>query len=287
MTDAVFLTGASTGIGRAATLRLAKHGIVVYAGVRSEADADRLLAEGGDRIRPLLVEVTDSRSIEHARALIAGASDTRLAGIVNNAGIAVAGPLEMLPAAELRRQFEVNFFAPMAIAQAFLPQLRATRGRIVNVSSIGGKFAAPFVGAYAASKFALEAASDSMRIELRPAGVAVVLVEPGGVKTPIWSRSSAASQHIYSDAPAELREAYAEMLGNMQRISAKMDARGIDPERVAIAIERGLFAKFPRARYLVGGDARARLAVARLPDGIRDAIVARAVGARRFKASNV
>ena len=285
MTDAVFLTGASTGIGRAATLRLAGHGIVVYAGVRSEADANGLRAEGGDRIRPLLVEVTDPQSIENARAIIASASDTRLAGIVNNAGIAVAGPLEILPAPELRRQFEVNFFAPMAIAQAFLPILRATRGRIVNVSSIGGKFAAPFVGAYASSKYALEAASDAMRIELRPAGIAVVLVEPGGVKTPIWSRSSAASQSIYADAPAHLREAYAEMLGNMQRISANMDKNGIDARRVAIAIERGLFAKFPRARYLVGGDARLRLAVARLPDGIRDAIVARTVGARRPSAA--
>jgi NAD(P)-dependent dehydrogenase (short-subunit alcohol dehydrogenase family) len=281
--DAVFLTGASTGIGRATALRLASRGIVVYAGVRSEADADGLRAEGGERIRPLLVEVTDSQSVEHARAIIAGAGDTRLAGIVNNAGIAVAGPLEILPAVELRRQLEVNFFAPIAIVQAFLPLLRATRGRIVNVSSIGGKFAAPFVGAYAASKFALEAASDALRIELRPAGIAVVLVEPGGVKTPIWSRSSAASAHIYDAAPPELREAYAEMLGNMQRISANMDKNGSDAEAVAIAIERGLFAKFPRARYLVGRDARVRLAVARLPDGIRDAIVARTVGARRPK----
>jgi len=283
VTDAIFLTGASTGIGRATALRLASRGIVVYAGVRSEADADGLRAEGGERIRPLLVEVTDPHSIDHARAVIAGARDTRLAGIVNNAGIAVAGPLELLPAAALRRQFEVNFFAPLAIVQAFLPLLRATRGRIVNVSSIGGKFAAPFVGAYASSKFALEAASDALRIELRPAGIAVVLVEPGGVKTPIWSRSSAASAHIYDDAPPELRAAYAEMLGNMQRIAANLDKNGIDAERVAIAIERGLFAKFPRARYLVGGDARLRLAVARLPDGIRDAIVARTVGARRPK----
>ena len=272
MSDSVFLTGASTGIGRATALRLARHGIVVYAGVRKEADAEALVRDGGERVRPLYVEVTDRESIGSARDTVAN-SGTSLCGIVNNAGVAIAGPLEVLSIDELRRQFEINFFAPMTIAQTFLPLLRATRGRIVNVSSIGGKFAAPLVGAYASSKFAMEAASDSMRVELRPSGVKVVLIEPGGVKTPIWSRSTAASERVFDGASEELKTAYAEMVANMTRIAARIDANGIDSELVARAIERGLFAPYPRARYLVGGDARVRLLIARLPEGIRDAIV--------------
>ena len=280
MNDGVFLTGASTGIGRATALRLANNGIVVYAGVRKESDAEALRRDGGERIRPLYVEVTDPLSIDAARDTIAR-SDTTLRGIVNNAGIAIAGPLEVLPIDELRKQFEINFFAPVSIAQTFLPLLRATRGRIVNVSSIGGKFAAPFVGAYASSKFALEAASDALRIELRPSGVKVVLIEPGGVKTPIWSRSSAASASVFDRASPELTAAYAEMAAAMTRIAARLDETGIDADRVAHAIERALFAPYPRARYLVGRDARVRLAIARLPDGMRDTLVARFVGAKR------
>jgi NAD(P)-dependent dehydrogenase (short-subunit alcohol dehydrogenase family) len=279
--DAVFLTGASTGIGRATALRLARRGIVVYAGVRREEDAQSLQRDGGQRVRPLYLEVTDAASVAAARETIAHAPDTRLLGIVNNAGIAIAGPLEVLSAHELRRQFDVNFFAPIAIAQAFLPLLRATRGRIVNVSSIGGKLSAPFVGAYASSKFALEAASDALRVELRSSGVKVVLVEPGAVKTPIWSRSSAASASVFDNAPPELQTAYAAMTARMTRISARMDTQGSDPETVAVAIERALVAPYPRARYLVGRDARIRLIIARLPDGIRDAIVARVTGADR------
>jgi NAD(P)-dependent dehydrogenase (short-subunit alcohol dehydrogenase family) len=279
--DAVFLTGASTGIGRTTALRLARRGIVVYAGVRREEDAQSLQRDGGERVRPLYLEVTDAASVLAARDAIAHAPETRLLGIVNNAGIAIAGPLEVLSASELRRQFDVNFFAPIAIAQIFLPLLRATRGRIVNVSSIGGRFAAPFVGAYASSKFALEAASDAMRVELRSSGVKVVLVEPGAVKTPIWSRSSAASARVFDGAPPELQAAYAAMTERMTRISARMDAEGSDPETVAVAIERALVAPYPRARYLIGRDARIRLIVSRLPDGIRDAIVARVTGADR------
>jgi NAD(P)-dependent dehydrogenase (short-subunit alcohol dehydrogenase family) len=279
--DAVLLTGASTGIGRATALRLARAGLVVYAGVRRTEDGDALVTEGGANVRPLSLEVTHQPSIEAARDTIANAPDVTLRGIVNNAGIAIAGPLEVLPIAQLRRQFDINFFAPIAISQAFLPLLRKTRGRIVNVSSIGGKFAAPFVGAYAASKFAVEAASDAMRIELLHAGVRVILIEPGGVKTPIWSRSAAVSASVFDNASPELRDAYAEMTENMRKISAKMDENGIDADQVAIAIERALLAPHPHARYLIGRDARMRLIVARLPDAIRDRIVARAVGAKR------
>jgi NAD(P)-dependent dehydrogenase (short-subunit alcohol dehydrogenase family) len=276
---AVIVTGASSGIGYATALRLARSGTLVYAGVRRQGDADTVAREGGENVRPILLDVTDAESIAHARSEIAAARDSKLVGLVNNAGIATGGPLEMLPMAELRRVFEVNFFATIAMTQAFLPLIREHRGRIVNVSSIGGKLAPPLVGAYAASKFALEAASDALRLELRPFGVGVVLVEPGAVKTAIWQRGADESLRILDTIPEAARIAYDDMIRNMVRLSQKMEKRGIAPERVAAVIERALTDRHPRARYLVGVDARVRLFVARLPEGVRDRIVAAVVGA--------
>ena len=275
---AVLVTGASSGIGYATAIRLARRGTIVFAGVRRQTDAETIAREGGLNVRPLVLDITDSESIARAKTAISRASDVTLVGLVNNAGVAVAGPLELLPIEALRRQFDVYFFGTIETTQAFLPILRETGGRIVNVSSIGGKLAAPFVGAYASSKFALEAASDALRVELRPFGVAVALIEPGAVKTPIWSRSAEASLRIFDALPPAARSVYDDMIRNMQRISQQMEKRGIPPERVAAAIERALFSPRPRARYLVGRDARVRLLVARLPEGIRDRIVAAVVG---------
>ena len=188
--DAIVVTGAATGIGRAIALRLAAAGATVFAGVRRESDGTSLAAAAlAGRIRPLIFDVTDVEAIERARASVAR-SGLPLAGIVNNAGISVAGPLEVLPDAELRRQFDVNFFGAIAVTRAFLPALRASNGRVVSVGSISGKISVPMLGAYAASKFALEAACDALRVELRPSGIDVVLIEPGAVKTPIWQKST-------------------------------------------------------------------------------------------------
>jgi NAD(P)-dependent dehydrogenase (short-subunit alcohol dehydrogenase family) len=275
---AVLITGASSGIGYATVMRLARRGTIVYAGVRRQADAELVAREGGTNVRPLILDIADSVSIARAQTAISRASDIALAGLVNNAGVAVAGPLELLPMDELRKQFDVNFFGAIEMTQAFLPLLRETGGRIVNVSSIGGKLAAPFVGAYASSKFALEAASDALRLELRPFGVSVALVEPGAVNTPIWQRSSEASRAVFNGLAPLARESYETMIANMTRLAEQMEKRGIPPERVAEAIERALYAPRPRARYLVGADARMRLFVARLPEGLRDKIVAAAIG---------
>jgi NAD(P)-dependent dehydrogenase (short-subunit alcohol dehydrogenase family) len=262
-------------------MRLARRGTIVYAGVRRQADAELVAREGGTNVRPLILDITDSVSITRARTAVSRASDIALAGLVNNAGVAVAGPLELLPLEELRKQFDVNFFGTIEMTQAFLPLLRETGGRIVNVSSISGKFAAPFVGAYASSKFALEAASDALRLELRPFGVAVALVEPGAVKTPIWQRGAAASRSVFDGLAPEARDSYESSVANMTRLAEKMEKRGIPPEQVAEAIERALYAPRPRARYLVGADARARLFVARLPEGLRDRIVSAAIGSAK------
>jgi len=282
--SAVLITGASSGIGFATAVRLARRGTIVFAGIRRQVDGEALLRENSDRIKPMLLEVTDELSLQRARTRIENLREFRLDALINNAGIAVAGPLELLPQAELRRQFDVNFFAPMALTQAFLPLLRASGGRIINVSSIAGKIAAPFLGAYSASKFALEAASDALRLELRPFGVAVSIVEPGDVRTPIWRRSSETSLRMLDAMSAEDRAQYEGMIRAMIAAAQRAERNAIAPERVAQAIERAFLARRPRARYLVGAGARLRLGVARLPEFVRDELVLAALGMRRSAA---
>jgi NAD(P)-dependent dehydrogenase (short-subunit alcohol dehydrogenase family) len=274
---AVLVTGASSGIGYATATLLARHGTIVFAGIRRQIDGEMLLREGAGNIKPMLIDVADTTSLLRARAKIESMREYRLDALVNNAGIALAGPLELLPLADLRRQFEVNFFGAIAAIQTFLPLLREHSGRIVNVSSISGKLATPFVGAYAASKFALEAASDALRLELRPFGVSVSVVEPGSVRTPIWRRSTEASLKILDEASIG-RPDYDTAIRQMMRVAQQQELRGIAPERVAQVIERALTARRPRARYVVGLDARLRLLVARLPEPIRDLLISAAMG---------
>jgi NAD(P)-dependent dehydrogenase (short-subunit alcohol dehydrogenase family) len=180
----VVVTGASTGIGLACARLLAGRGFQVFAGVRKEADAEALRSEAAS-LHPVQLDVTDSEGIAEAARTVREAAGPGLAGLVNSAGVAVTGPLEYLPVDELRTQLEVNLVGQVAVLQAFLPALRLSRGRIVNISSIGGRVALPLAGPYAASKFALEAVSDSLRRELAPWGVRVAVVEPGGVRTPV------------------------------------------------------------------------------------------------------
>lgn len=276
---AVLVTGASSGIGFATALRLARHGTTVFAGIRRQADGEALLRDGGGNVRPMLIDVADRGSLVRARAKIETLTEFRLDALVNNAGIALGGPLELIPMDALRRQFEVNFFGAIAAIQTFLPLLRESGGRIVNVSSISGKFATPFIGPYAASKFALEAASDALRLELRPFGIFVSLVEPGSVRTPIWKRSSDASLRVIGESPPEARAPYAAMLRAMAGLAEKMERGGVEPERVAAVIERALTSARPRARYLVGADARLRLLIARVPEFLRDRLILAALGA--------
>jgi NAD(P)-dependent dehydrogenase (short-subunit alcohol dehydrogenase family) len=266
----VVVTGASSGIGEASARHLAQLGFDVRAGVRKPEDGERLR---GERITPLLLDVTDTGSIEVARDQLGGRP---LAGLVNNAGIAVSSPLEHVPIDELRRQLEINLIGQIAVTQAFLAGLRAAHGRIVNVSSIGGRVALPLTGPYNASKFGLEGASDSLRMELRGA-VDVILVEPGGVKTPIWSKGSAAADELISEMPPEAERNYGKLIEGLRREANRIDTEtGIDPGEVADVIGRALTAKRPRTRYLVGRDARLRAVVSQLlPDRMMDALITR------------
>jgi NAD(P)-dependent dehydrogenase (short-subunit alcohol dehydrogenase family) len=270
----VLVTGASTGIGEATALHLKELGFDSVGAVRKDEDAERLRAAG---LRAVKLDVTDSGSIAAARAEL---GDGPLAGLVNNAGIAVAGPVEFMPLDELRLQLEVNVVGQVAVIQAFLGALRAGRGRIVNVSSIGGRFALPLVSPYNASKFALEAISDSLRRELYGQGMEVILIEPGGVKTPIWDKSNEMAAQIQQQMPPEAERLYGKLIeGVRERTIEIAQEKGIEAREVAETIGRALTAKRPRTRYLVGTDAKIRGPMAKiLPDRVMDRAVAKQLG---------
>jgi NAD(P)-dependent dehydrogenase (short-subunit alcohol dehydrogenase family) len=280
----VLITGASTGIGRTTALRLAGAGWTVFAGVRDPAAGERLQREGAPgRVIPLSLDVTDAGQIERAQARIheqaarAGGSQGGLDALVNNAGIGVGGPLELLSTEDLRMQFEVNVFGQIAVTRALLPALRVARGRIVLLSSIGGRVSVPFNGPYAASKHAIEALGDALRGELHGSHIRVCLVAPGSVKTPIWSKARDTADGL--EIPPELREEYGRVPAAFAKILADTERRGVSPEQVAATIERALTARRPRARYLVGRDARGMvLAHALLPTRAFDRVLRRVLG---------
>lgn len=214
----------------------------------------------------MLLDVTDSEAI-------AALSFDRLDGVVNNAGIVVAAPLEDLPLDELRRQLEVNVVGQLAITQAVLPALRAARGRVVIMGSIAGRSALPFLGAYAISKFALEAMADSLRIEVAPDEIDVVIVEPATIATPIWSKPQP-----LADVASER---YRSQFDRFRTTAGARSAKAVPADRVAQAVEHALTAARPKTRYLVGRDAHIRAALERLPDRWRDRVIARALLGRR------
>ena len=278
---AVVVTGASTGIGEATTKHLRSLGFDVFAGVRKDEDAESARSNG---MRPVKLDVTDAATIESARDEVAGALDgARLAGLVNNAGVAISGPIEFVPVDELRRQLEINVVGQVAVTQAFMALLRRSRGRVVNMSSIGGRIALPLVGPYAASKFALEAVSDSLRREVRGQGVEVVVVEPSAIKTPIWGKGNAAADEMLADAPPEAEQLYGDLIRALRAETVKIeDDRGLPPEEVAKVVGQALTARKPKTRYLVGRDAKVRAAMARrLPDRVMDSLIGRALGGSR------
>ncbi len=273
----VLVTGASTGIGEACALRMAERGWRVFAAVRKEADGARLLARGGAAIVPVTLDVVDASQIAAAMETVGKAvGEAGLHGLVNNAGIAVSGPLELLPLADLRRQFEVNVFGLLAVTQAALPLLRRGRGRIVNMSSIAGRATSPIVAAYAASKHAVEAISDGLRMELLGQGVGVAVIEPGVVRTPIWEKGRAESEGRLAALNNEDEARYRGLVEGLRRFVSEHSPKGLPPEAVADAVEHALTAARPRTRYLVGSDARLRALLAwLLPDRWSDALVLR------------
>lgn len=263
---AVLVSGASQGIGRACVVALDRLGFRVLAGVRRAADGEALRTQSSDRLLPVLLDVTDAASIAAAaRTVEATVGPAGLWGLVNNAGEVYVGPIEYLPPDALRAQFEVNVHGVIALTQACLPLLRAARGRIVNVSSVNGRIVSPFAGAYAASKFALEALSDALRMELSRAGVRVVVVQPGAVRTAIWRASRERAIALANRYPPEAHRHYGRILQRLAEV--RVPSYACPPERVAMVVARALTRRRPRTRYRVGWDARLGTLLARLLPG--------------------
>jgi NAD(P)-dependent dehydrogenase (short-subunit alcohol dehydrogenase family) len=266
----VLVTGSSTGIGRATAKALADRGWWVYAAVRKGKDADILRADLGSSGAPVLLDVTDQASIDAAVEDI----DGPLHAVVNNAGIAVGAPLEFLPLDDFRNQLEVNVTGQLAVTQAFLPQLRETRGRLLFVGSIGGRIAGPLLGAYHASKFALSAMADTFRAELRPFGVQVVLIEPGTIATSIWGSAVVAGRALYDRMPVGARRYYGAALEELIATSEERGGAGLAPETAAKTLVKALETARPRPRYLIGRDAKMASVIPYLPASLRAWMVA-------------
>jgi NAD(P)-dependent dehydrogenase (short-subunit alcohol dehydrogenase family) len=270
------VTGASTGIGRATALHLDALGFNVHAGVRKQADGLDLESAAGGPLTHVILDITGPDQIADAAERIGAAAPDGVWGLVNNAGIAVAGPLEYLPMEDFRWQIEVNLTGHVAVTQALMPHLRKARGRIVNVTSIGGLIAFPFMGAYHAAKFGLEAVSHALRRELRPWGMHVCSVEPGSMATNIWERGDEIAKNVRDKLPAVAEERYGKTLDDYQELLHRTAERGVDPMAVAKVIEHALTSSRPRTRYLVGTDAKVQARVAKvLPDRAMDALIER------------
>lgn len=276
----VVITGASTGIGAACALELDRRGFRVFAGVRSEADGQRLQSRGSNRIVPIRLDVTDSEEIAAAGSLVGrSVGEAGLMGLVNNAGIVVAGPLEILPIEELRRQLEVNVIGQVAVIQAFLPLVRKARGRIVNMGSFNGRISAPYMAPYAASKHALDAISAALRVELRNWGIRVALIEPGSIATPIWEKSMAAGNALAASVSPETVAMYGADLDALLAATTRLAAAALPVERVVRAVVHALTSRRPRTRYPIGLSTKLLFRATKwIPDPIWDRIIKRALG---------
>lgn len=278
-TSAVLVTGSSSGIGEACALHLDRLGHRVFAGVRQEADGQRLQEQATGRLTPVLLDVTDSAQVEAAVKAIAGElGHAGLGGVVNNAGIARGGPIEHLPLDEWRLQLEVNVIGQVAVTQATLPLIRQGGGRIVFIGSMSGRIATPLTGPYSASKFAIEAVTDTLRQELHQWRVPVAVVEPGAITTSIWDKGRRTADEVESRLPAEAIQQYRRQIDGMRKAIERQERASIPPDAVARAVEHALHARRPKTRYVVGKDARVGAIMARLlPDRMRDAVMRRFV----------
>ncbi len=268
----VLITGASSGIGRACAIRLDRAGWQVFATVRKDSDANRLQSEASARLQTILLDVTDAIQVEETARVVAKAVGAKsLHGLVNNAGIAGGGLLEFLDPADFRQVLETNTIAPLTVTQSLLPLLRNAQGRIVMISSEAGFSSTPLMSSYSASKFALEALTDGMRLELRPWGIDVVSVQPGAIETDIWEKARYYAEKTLQKYPPGAFEMYGPLLEMMTESLER--PRGVDPDKVAQTVQMILSVPRPKARYLVGRDAVFRRWLERLPTALRDKII--------------
>lgn len=263
----LFVTGASSGIGRATAERLARAGYDVIPGLRRP---DALPEPVKD---PVTIDLADPGSIRLATDQVLERSGGNLVGLVNNAGYTVSGPCEALDVDDWRAQFEVNFFGHIAVTQALLPTLLENKGRVVTVGSIGGRMSSPFVGPYNSSKFAVRAWTDAMRMELAPHGVHVALIEPGSIDTPLWQKGNELADEQLEKLTDEQQQRYAQQIAGARKAADFAAAHGIPPDKCAEVIEHALTSSHPKGRYLVGNDARLQAVVSMLPVRVTDRVM--------------
>jgi NAD(P)-dependent dehydrogenase (short-subunit alcohol dehydrogenase family) len=275
----VVITGASTGIGWAAAKLLLDRGFRVFGSVRKQADADRLKTEFGANFTPLLFDVTDEAAVlAAAREVRAALAGETLSGLVNNAGIAVAGPVLELGADQFRHQMDVNVIGPIIATQAFGPllgadpSLKGPRGRIVMISSVAGKNGNPLISAYAASKHAIEGLSESLRREMMLFGIDVIIVAPGAVKTPIWAKADEVDISAHKNSP------FFPALERIRKFMTQLGETGLPPEKIAEAIADALTSAHPKVRYQITPDPMRHLITAILPKRTVDRIIAKRLG---------
>ena len=269
----VVITGTSTGIGAATALHLAEKGFRVLAGVRRRQDGEGLVARSSGELSPIIIDVTKESSIAAATDVVASAvGDRGLAGLVNNAGIVRPCPVEVQPIAEFRRHLDVNLIGPVRTIQAFLPLIRRGKGRIVNVGSIGGRLALPMHGAYSASKFGIEALTDSLRLELRQWGIPVALVDPGAVTTAIFGKELGAIDGLETTLEEEDFRRYEAQISAVRQLVEKTAADAESPVVIAKAIAHALMSAKPKTRYLAGHGAKAVATLARATSGTESRI---------------
>jgi NAD(P)-dependent dehydrogenase (short-subunit alcohol dehydrogenase family) len=269
--QAVLVTGASSGIGKACALLLDRQGFTVFAGVRKHDDGNELQHQASPKLRPILLDVTDPTAIENAARIVrCQLAQTGLAGLVNNAGFGDPGPIEYVPLADVKRQFEVNVFGAIAVTQAFLPLIRQGGGRIVNIGSVGDRITMPFGGVLCSSKCAVASLTDALRLELRPWGIRVCLIEPALIATPGVEKTSSGGKKLLEEFPPEGASRYGKMFQTFLDRAMRREREGSSPDVVAAAVLEALTATTPKTRYPIGKNARVLTSLARLPDRLLD-----------------
>lgn len=266
----ILITGTSTGIGRACALRLDREGFQVFAGVRRKKDGEALQKASTGNLIPVIIDVTDEKTVTAAAKVISKATGGELYGLMNNAGIGSGGPLEIIPISAVRNVIETNVIGMFTVIRIFLPLLRKSKGRIVNTGSLFGLTALPGYSAYSASKFGVEGLSNSLRLELRPFGITVSILEPGAIATEIWRKGDESWAKTCLKADPELLKVYEYLAKSHEKHSAKR--KYLQPESVADHVYHAFTAKKPRRHYLIGNDAKFIMLIESLPEGLRDRI---------------
>ena len=267
----IVITGTSTGIGKACALHLDKLGFNVYAGVRKQADGDNIKSEASDRLTPITLDVTDAESISAAAGIVGEKTGGNVFGLINNAGIGLGGALEVTPVNEIRKLMEVNVVGLFAVTQTFIPMLRKGRGRIVNIGSTSSLLAFPGASVYCASKFAVRAITDSLRIELKPFDMKVILVAPGAIESEIWEKGKAYKEKLRKTVKPEIAQLYAPLIKVGDKLNDEL--KKIPADEVAKAVAHAFTSKKPKRYYIVGNDAKGAAKAAKLPKGLMDWII--------------